>query len=116
MEMQTMLEAVNHHAAAFGLRINTSKPKVMSVRIPGEQNQAVLPDGETLKGTEEVRSKIDLLCSSFSRLQSCLCSQREISFRPKGRVYQTVGRTFVLYDCETWPIRVADKRVLTMTV
>ncbi len=48
-----MLEAVNHHAAAFGLRINTLKTKVMSVRIPGEQRQVVA----NAQGTEEVRNK-----------------------------------------------------------
>ncbi len=29
-EMQGLLEAVNRHAAAVGMRINTSKTKVMS--------------------------------------------------------------------------------------
>ncbi len=50
--MQALLEAVNHHIAAFGLHINTLKNTVMSVRIPGEQRQAVLPDGEPLKDVD----------------------------------------------------------------
>ncbi len=50
--------------------------------------------------------------SAFSRLQSCLCSRREISLRTKGRVYQAVVCSIVLYGCETWPVRVADERVL----
>ncbi len=41
--MQDLLEAVNHHAAAGGMRINASKTKVMSAFIPGEQRQAVMP-------------------------------------------------------------------------
>ncbi len=35
-EMQNLLEAVNRHAAAVGMRINASKTKVMSALIPGE--------------------------------------------------------------------------------
>ncbi len=30
----------------------------------------------------------------------------------KGRVYQAVVRSFLLYGCETWPVRVADERML----
>ncbi len=32
--------------------------------------------------------------------------------RTKGRVYQAVVRSILLYGCETWPVRVADKRML----
>ncbi len=32
--------------------------------------------------------------------------------RTKGRVYQAVVRSILLYDCETWPVRVADERML----
>ncbi len=103
--MQGLLEAVNRHVAAFSMRINASKTKVVSALIPGEQRQAVLPDGEPLEdvdkfkylgsmfvangqGTEEIRSRIYLARSAFSCLQSCLWSRREISLRTKGRVYQ----------------------------
>ncbi len=36
-EMQGLLEAVNRHAAAVGMRISASTTKVMSALIPGEQ-------------------------------------------------------------------------------
>ncbi len=89
------------------MRINASKTKVMSVLVPDEQRQAVLLDGEPLEdvekfkylgsmfvansqGTEGVRSRINLARSAFSRLQSCLWSQRKISLRTKGRIYQAV--------------------------
>ncbi len=32
--------------------------------------------------------------------------------RTKGRVYQAVMRSILLYGCETWPVRVADERTL----
>ncbi len=64
------------------------------------------------QGTEEIRSRINLARSAFSRLQSCLWLQREISLRTKGRVYQVVVRSIFPYGCETWPVRVADERML----
>ncbi len=39
IEMQGLLESVNHHAAAVGMRINASRTKMMSALIPGEQRQ-----------------------------------------------------------------------------
>ncbi len=64
------------------------------------------------QGTEEIRSRINLARSAFSRLQSCLRSRREISLRTKGRVYQAVVRSILLYGYEIWPVRVADERML----
>ncbi len=64
------------------------------------------------QGTEEIRSRINLARSAFSRLQSCFYSRREISLRTKGRVYQAEERSILLYGCETWPVRVADERML----
>ncbi len=63
------------------------------------------------QGTEEIRSRINLACSAYSRLQSCLWSRREILLRTMGRVYQAVVRSILLYGCETWPVRVADERM-----
>ncbi len=63
-------------------------------------------------GTEEIRSRFNLARSAFSRLQSCLWSRREISLRTKGRVYQAVVRSILLYGCETWPVLVANERML----
>ncbi len=64
------------------------------------------------QGTEEIRSRINLARSAVSRLQSLLWSRREISLRTKGRVYQAVVRSILLYGCETWWVRVADQRML----
>ncbi len=123
-DMQGLLETVDRHAAAVGMRINALKTKVMPTLIPGEQRQAVLLDSEPLEdidefkylgsmfvvrgqGTKEIRSRVNLARSASSRLQSCLWSMPEISLRTKGRVYQTTVRSILFYGCETWPVRVA---------
>ncbi len=62
--------------------------------------------------TVEIRNMINLTRSAFSRPQSCPWSQREISLRTKDRVYQAVVRSILLDGCETWPVRVADERML----
>ncbi len=48
-ETQSLLEAVNRHAAKFGMRINASKTKLMAAHILREQHQAVLFDGGPLE-------------------------------------------------------------------
>ncbi len=48
-EMKGLLEAVNRHAATVGMRINTSKTKVVSALIPGKQRQAFLLAGDKFK-------------------------------------------------------------------
>ncbi len=68
------------------------------------------------QGTEEIRNRVYVARSAFSRLQSCLWSRREIKLRTKGRVYQAVLRSILLYGCETWPVGVADERMLEVFV
>ncbi len=101
----------------------------MSPLTPDEQRQAILHNGEPLeddhkfkyscwrlisnaRGTKEVRSRIKLTHIAFSRLHFCFLSRREISLRTKGKVNQTTVRLLLLYGCETWPVRVADERML----
>ncbi len=128
---QRLFKAVNHHAAAVVMCITLSKTKVMSALIPGEQHQAVLLDGEPLEDvdqfkylssmviatgqdTEKNGIRINRARSAFSRLQSCLWSRREILLDTNGRVCQAVVRSILLYSCETWPLRVADERMLAV--
>ncbi len=42
MEIQSLLEVINRHAAAVGMRIDASKTKALSAIVPGEQRQAVV--------------------------------------------------------------------------
>ncbi len=84
-EMQGLLEVVNRHATAVGMRINASNTNVLSALISSEQCQAALLDGEPLEdvdkfkylgsmivangqGTGEIRSRINLARSAFSQL------------------------------------------------
>ncbi len=53
--MLNPLKAVNCHAAAVRMHINTSNTKVMSAPIPGEQRQAILLDGEPLEDVEKFK-------------------------------------------------------------
>ncbi len=60
----------------------------------------------------EVKARINVARAAFNRLQPSLWSRPEISRRTKGRVYESVVRTILLYGCETWPLRVEDQRCL----
>ncbi len=70
-EMQGLLEAVNCHVAAVGMRSNASKTKVMPALIPGEQRQAVLLDGEPLEDVERFK----YLGSMFFAYRHCSCKE-----------------------------------------
>ncbi len=59
-----------------------------------------------------MRSRINLACSAFSRLQSCLWSRCEISLHAKGRVCRAAVRSILLYVRKIWPVRVANERML----
>ncbi len=64
-EMQGLLEAVNRHAAAVGMRIKASKTKVMSALIPGEQRQTVLLDCEPLEDVDKFKYLGSMLVQTF---------------------------------------------------
>ncbi len=73
MKMQDLLKSVNHHAIAVGMRINASKTKV-SALIIGEQTPRDVNKFKYLgsmfitdvQGSEEIRSRINLVRSGFS--------------------------------------------------
>ncbi len=112
------------------MHMNASKTKVMSAFVPGGQHQVGLLDDEPLEdadnsqtsvfffanahGTEKIRSRINLVRSTFSCLKSRLCLRREILLRTKDRVYEAMLRTILLYGCETWPARVGNERILAV--
>ncbi len=87
----------NHSLITGGLMVSLWKMLTIS-------GTSVLCSLQTA-GTPE-RSEVRLI------LQSCLCSQRKISFCTKGWVYQAVMRSILLNNCETWTVRLADERML----
>ncbi len=83
----------------------------MSALIPDEQRQVALPDIDKFEyidsmfvanghGTEEIKSRINLFRSAFSRLQYKIWSRREMSLRTKGRVHRALMHSIMLYGCE----------------
>ncbi len=63
---------------------------------------------------KDIQSSVNFTGSTFARLQSCPWSMREISLRAKGKLCQAVGRSILLYGCETWPVRVTEKKILVL--
>ncbi len=47
-----------------------------------------------------------------THIKSALSSRREMSLKTKGRSYEALIRTILLYGCETAPVRVESRRRL----
>ena len=69
----------------------------------------IRPSGQ---GAAEVDRRIGAARSTFVRLKRSEWGRREISTATKGRTYQAIVRTILLYGCETWPLRAVDLRKL----
>ncbi len=80
----------------FLISLMSTIAKVISAHMPGDQSQTVLLNGEPLENvdkfkylgsmfvangqsTEDIRGRINLARSAFSRLQSCHLSWREMA-------------------------------------
>ena len=124
-EMQRMVNAVERCAETVGLQINAAKTKILSSLLPNEPTQSVMLAGHPIEEVEtfkylgsifgatgqsvwEVNNRINLARVAFNRLKSCLWVRREISLKTKGRIYQALIRSILLYGCETWPLRKSD--------
>ncbi len=59
----------------------------------------------TDQAKDEISDRSGLARSAFTRLKSALWSRQEISLKTKGRIYETLIRTILLYGCETWSVR-----------
>ncbi len=60
----------------------------------------------------EIAARINFARATIDRLHTSLWSRHEISRRKKGRIYESMVRTILLYDCGSWPLRVEDQRGL----
>ncbi len=118
-----MVNGVHRFANAVGLRINAAKTKVLSAQMSPSSRGTIILDGVPLEevssfkylgasftatgqAVDEIAARINLARATFNRLHTSLWSRREISHRTKGRIYESVVRTILLYGCETWPLRV----------
>ncbi len=84
--------------------------------VPLEEVESFKYWGSTFTATgrakDEISGRIGLARSTFTRLKATRWSRREISLKTKGRTYEALVRTILLYGCETWPVRVEDLRRL----
>ncbi len=99
----------------------------MSALIPSEQRNAILLDGEcvedvdkykylgsnTIKIPKKIRKKSNPLriLSSAALILGVACYI--VSY--KGRVYEAVARSILLYGCNTRLVRVTDEMVLAVS-
>ncbi len=96
-EVQSLLEAVNCHGAAVGMRINVPKNKLMSAVIPGEQRQAVLLDGGPLGILPN--SRISARCLSQMARAPKMSEAEVILLVPNSRACNPVLGCGVKYRC-----------------
>nr|VZH99591.1 unnamed protein product [Spirometra erinaceieuropaei] len=128
-DLLSMVARVNEVAKSVGLSINAGKTKVFSscildqekapLGIDGCQLEEVdsfkypgarlLPNGQS---KDDIVSLIDAARWVFSSLRKCLWNRRDLSIATKIRVYHASVRSFLLYGCECWALRVADERKL----
>ncbi len=87
-KMQGLLEAVNRNTTTVG-DFSIHPWPLEDVAKFKYLGSLFIANGQ---GTKEVRSTINLARYTFSRLQSCLWSRREISLRTRGGLYQAVVR------------------------
>ncbi len=103
--VREMVNGVHRFANAVGLRIKAAKTKVLSAAMSPSSRGKIILDGQ-------IAARINLARATFNRLHTSLWSRREISHHKKGRIYESVGRTVLLYGCESWPLHVEDQRRL----
>ncbi len=70
------------------------------IHLVGEVPRLSLASFKKEQGAEEIKTKIIIANSAFSRLQSYLWCRRT-----KGKVYQAVVHSNLPFGCETWSVR-----------
>ncbi len=95
--VQSLLEVVNCHGAAVGMRINVPKNKLMSALSPGEQCQAVPLDGEPLGMLPN--SRISSRCLSQMARAPKMSEAELILLVPNSLAYNPVFGRGAKYHC-----------------
>ena len=125
LEVQSVIDQIAQVSALVGLKINSTKTKVMSAGIPAQDTVPITLGGTALEevssfsylgstvtpngqSADDVTTRINKAHSAFGRLQRCLWSRSEIRRSTKMRIYQALVRSILLYGCETWAMRASD--------
>ncbi len=80
--------------------------------LPLEEVDSFRYLGSSFSAKDEIGGRIGLARSAFTRLKATLWTRRGISLKTKGRIFEALVRTVLLYGCETWTVHVEDLRQL----
>ena len=121
-ELKSLLMKVKEESKKFGLKLNIQKTKIMasgpitSWEIDGETMEIVLDfilggskiteDGDC---SHEIKTHLLLGRRVMTNLDSILKS-RDITLPTKVRVVKAIVFPVVMYGCETWTVKKAERR------
>jgi len=123
--LQQLMDRVNETSRKYGLEINTKKTKVMVVSRTREKisitcNGGILEQVESFRylgviveengdGGREIRARLGMARTAMGSL-TALWRDRAIGTGLKLRLMRSLVWTVALYGCETWTLRMEDKR------
>uniref|UniRef100_A0A670I593 Reverse transcriptase domain-containing protein n=1 Tax=Podarcis muralis TaxID=64176 RepID=A0A670I593_PODMU len=121
-ELKNLLMRVKEESAKYGLKLNIKKTKIMATgpitswQIEGEEMEAVrdftfsgsmtTADGDS---SHEIKGRLLLGRKAMTNLDSILKS-RDITLPTKVRIVKAMIFPVVMYGCESWTIKKADRR------
>ena len=121
IDIQHFVNKVAFFGNLVGLKINSSKTKVMHLCGADSTNTPVLLDGTVLEIVDsfcylgsvisadssceqDIRKRSGFAEATFQQLYNCLFSRNDISISTKMRVYLASVRSVLLYSCESWTL------------
>jgi hypothetical protein len=123
--LQQLMDRVNETSKNYGLEINTKKTKVMVVSRKCEKisitcNGGILEQVESFRylgaiveengnGGREIRARLGMARTIMGSL-TALWKDRAIGTGLKLRLMRSLVWSVALYGCETWTLRMEDKR------
>ena len=127
--MQLLVNRLASTAAMVGMNISIAKTKILScccateplIHLKGEPIQVVDTFaylGSDTNGcgdsSKEVRLRIAKAFGAFNKLMTPLWRQHDVSMRTKARIYDASVRSVLLYASETWTLKEADIKRLSV--
>ena len=125
--LQQMMQELNETAKGYGMKINIKKTKVMVVSKRGDVAAEITLDGEKIERVNkykylgvwitedgrcelEVKTRIALAKEAFAKRRELLT--RGLRKETKKRIIKALVWSVALYGCETWTLRMDEKRRL----